>query len=1072
MRPLKLVMSGFGPYGSLIELNLDSLGQEGLFLITGDTGAGKTTIFDGITYALYGKSSGGERDGKMLRSQYAEAGTATFVELTFLCHGKEYSICRNPAYLRPKKRGEGFTQTNAGVRLLLPDGQEVTKETEVTTAIQELLGLDHGQFCSLAMIAQGEFRKVLYASTEERSKILRKLFATGLYQLLQNQVKEAADRQTALTKELYDKITHYGQSFNGLGESLDLKLLKDLAKEPKGRVEQILSCSEKLLQDQELALAGFEEQLDKSAARLDQVKKDLDQWAHYNSCAKALAEAQETLASLRAGLSAAKEQQSEAQQAARELEPLGEEARRLQNKLEEIAPLETVKLEQAGLKSQQQEALKKQQALDSSLEAIKAATSQGEQALKPLEGTNDRLEQAQREVQQAEARLLELYNGGKALSTALDNLGKAKDQQKAAEEAKLAAARNLESQQQLLEEAKNDQILQSQQEKQSAALELQLREVLDSLQQYAEYEDANRELATLQNEAKEAITKAQEAVAHYNQLKISFYKNQAGLLAATLEAGSPCPVCGSTAHPHKAVAIEGAASKEQVEAAENASKAAEQRADIAVTKAGSKLEKVNTLKARLTGRPALEEVQGQQARLLAEQQQLAREIAATAAKAKECPKYEKALEESRQQCQAKELELKKAQDKAMAALGQVGQVQGQLQCTLATSLEAEELLQAARAAYGAQNQQFHLLGTRVYDLQEQLKEKEKLEEALTRNREQQELLNLSRQQLQAELAGLEAQLAAAKRRQQELETKIGPVSKLDLEQALAANRAAKSKLEQALEAAAKAVDQASGDYKSCLGKASTLEGQLQQLATTGTEADLQKEQSLLQADNARLQKAVQEAHAVVLNNRQQQQQLQQVAKKLIREDAKTNSLHNLSVVLTGNSSLTKQKMALETYVQTYYFDRILVRANQRLQDMTAGQYRLVRSLDKDGNAKMGLNLNVFDFYSGCERDVKTLSGGECFMASLALALGLADEVQANSGGIRLETLFVDEGFGSLDGDTLNQAVHTLRALSQQGRLVGIISHVKELEQHIPQKIAVRKEIHSNRLTSTATIILE
>lgn len=659
MRPLNLTMSAFGPYAGQTTVDFSVLGTSGLYLITGDTGAGKTTIFDAITYALYGEASGESRESSMLRSKYAAPETPTFVELTFLNGGKTYTVRRNPEYTRPKTRGTGTTVQKADAELTMPDGRIITKARDVTAAVTDIVGVDREQFARIAMIAQGEFRKLLLAQTDERKAIFRQIFHTGQYQALQNRLKEEAAALDRQCGELEAGLRQAAGSIRcdapeTLPDALD--------------TDALLAALDTLLHADEAALTQAQAEHAETETQREQVLSDLGKAEALEAARGKLAEAESAWTEAQAEMKAAQAALDTATASQPEIQSRRQGITRLEDALRRYEQLDT-------LRAQAEAERKRLAQKRSDLDAARARTDAAAKALETARGK---------------------LSGQPKLAVAAAQAGHAQD----------AAAQRCA---------------------QLAALETQR-------QQCAELETA---LTAAQAEYQKAAEAAQAALAHYGAQNRAYLDAQAGILARTLVPGQPCPVCGATEHPCPAAAPE----------------------------------------------------------------------------------------------------------------------------------------QVPDAAVRARWQWVHALAA------------------------------------------------------------------------------------------------------------------------------------------------------------------------------------------TANGAVPgKEKIMLETYIQTAYFDRILGRANTRLLIMSGGQYELRRCARAgDNRSQTGLELEVIDHYNGTARSVKTLSGGETFAASLSLALGLSDEVQATAGGVQLEAMFVDEGFGSLDSEALQQALAALVGVSGGSRIVGIISHVAELKDRIDRQIIVTKD---------------
>lgn len=909
MRPITLTMSAFGPYAAKTVIELDKLGTNGLYLITGDTGAGKTTIFDAITYALYGEASGNTRDVNMFRSKYAEPSTPTEVELTFEYAQKIYTVKRNPEYDRPKARGEGYTTEKANAELHYPDGRVVTKLKEVNKAIVDIMGIDRSQFTQIAMIAQGDFLKLLLASTEDRKKIFQKIFRTQCYYQLQERLKQ----QTGELAKEYEKIgSSIRQYINGIACHPDDVLMLEVDKAKKGELKntEAVQLVEKLIKQDTAAQQKALERIGELDKQKQKIAAQLAVADNRKTTEEKKEKAKENLARETQRL---KTLETEKNEAAHQPE--------VQKAVEAIAKLEAQLPEYAEMQKKQTERTGLQKALEELAQKIKTE--------------EEAAEKLARNIAEFKAEQASLQNAGAAQAAQKAEKDRLAEQQKDLEALKkeYAAYQKLEADQ---KKAQADYAQKSE----------------DSGRKRAEYE-------------------------HKNKL---YLDAQAGILAETLTEGVPCPVCGSLEHPHPAQKPENAPTKQELEICKAKAEEAEAATQAASSKANNCIGQVDTsretLQARgqkLLGTDAVEEIE----RLCCEKQQQ------TAA----------ALQKAEQQL--KEIEKQLGRKAALDKL--IPQKEGEL-----------EQCKNRRAGYG--NQQ----------------------------------------------AGDGAKLQAAEKRLKELEEKLSYPSEAEANQALQQLHEQKEAWEKAIQETQKAHDECAKNLAALKG---TLEGyqktlqgmekvDVQAVLAAQAEADQQKAASEEQKREIGDRLAV---NGPILEN------LRPQISKMEETEKRLQCVQALSDTANGRLS-GKEKIMLETYIQMTFFDRIIRRANVRLMVMSGGQYELKRRVNAENNrSQAGLELDVIDHYNGSERSVKTLSGGESFKASLALALGLSDEIQSSAGGIRLDTMFVDEGFGSLDEESLEQAVNALVGLTQGNRLVGIISHVSELKNRIDKQIVVTKE---------------
>ena len=909
MRPLKLTMAGFGPYALTQELNFEDLGTSGLYLITGDTGAGKTTIFDAITFALFGEASGGNREPNMLRSKYAKADDPTYVELTFHYDGKVYTIRRNPEYTRAKTRGEGTTKQAAEALLTYPDGRQVDKLKEVDKAVQEIIKLTREQFSQVSMISQGEFRKLLQADTKERQKIFRDLFDTGLYVTLQTQLKDEASR---LNGRLGSAKLSIQQYIGGILCDEDALLALDVRKAKDGGMltADVVELLDKLLLEDQDTQRALELQATNIDKQVEQVTAQLTQAETYQAAKNTLAENEKREKAKVTELEQAQAALSTAQATAPEQE-------RLSRKIAEIELL---------LPSYDE------------LDAKTAELSKKTRSL-ALE------EEAKNHALKQKADLSDEIAAAKSEYKALENIG--------AEKEKLSAKR-----QSLVDHrAKFDTLI--------ADIDALNQLRLDLKQKQETYLKADAESSRLSRE--------------YDAKNKAFLNEQAGIIAGTLVDGMACPVCGSAVHPKLATLSEHAPTEADVKSAKKAYDKAQRETEKASGAASTQKGKVSTL-----------------------EEAICKEITAllpdtTADMAKD------AAEEQKKLLTAQILELD----------------------SLITEADKKERRKKD-------------LDTRIPKKEEALSA---VETKLVDAKEQIAALRTSVSELQKQIASVKNKLSFADKATAKAEKDALEGNRSDLKKQLADAENGFSECKEELAALRATIEQ--------LRKQLAAGGEANIDELNGTKQTLAQQKKVL----AEKQKTV---HTRITTNQTAQANISGKAAEMAQLEARYGWVKALSD--TANGNLTgKDKIMLETYIQKTYFDRILERANLRLRKMSGGQYDLKRrEIAGNKQSQSGLELDIFDHINTTERSVNTLSGGEAFLASLALALGLSDEVQMSS-GIRLDTLFVDEGFGSLDSEALSKAYHTLAGLTEGNRLVGIISHVTELKERIDRQIVVTKD---------------
>ncbi len=910
MRPLKLVLSAFGPYAGRTELDLSQLGTGGLYLITGDTGAGKTTLFDAIAFALYGQASGDAREPSMLRSKYAAPDTPTQVELLFAYGGAQYYVKRNPEYPRPKARGEGVTMERANAELHTPDGRVITKQAEVNRAIVELLGVERGQFTQIAMIAQGEFRKLLLAPTEERKRIFQTLFHTQPYQRLQGRLKEEVAQLRGDYEAAWASIDQYLSGLRCPPDS-PLALQVEQAQARQLPLDEVAGLVQALIQDDLADQDGCRQ------AR-QQVEQELERLNALLTQAQERARTQRSLQQAQAALQSCLPQLAQAERA-------------LSAQRDSQAQGETVAAAIAAIQAE----LPRYGELDEDRDALSALTQAVDRQRSQLQAMAEELAAGQAELDRLLAEQAALATG---------------EEQQARLEGALAAARR----------EKTD---------------------LDGLGRELDgVERLGRELEAVQGEYLVLAQAAQAAQQAYDGLHRAYLDEQAGILAETLLPGVPCPVCGAPDHPAPARKSTQAPTKEQLDQARQRAEQAGQQAAQASALAGVK-------------RGALEERQAALARM------------------------------------------------AEALLPGV-QAQGLSQVIAARRAELTAALERMEG------------------------ELARVRTALARRAELDGLIpwrRVRQAELEQTCARLDRELAAQAAQAEVLEGRIQALAgTLRYDSGQAARQAA-AELARQTQEGKRALDERQEAFDRIQSQVTALRAQISQAqALLDGQPEPQQEawqaaKEELLAQRGKLARREQEVHTRLATNQNALEGLRARAASLAGIQGRWGWVKALSD--TANGALAnQQKIALETYVQASYFDRVIQRANTRLMVMSGGQYELARRREGDDHrSQSGLELDVIDHYNGTTRSVKTLSGGETFQASLSLALGLSDEIQASAGGIRLESMFVDEGFGSLDEESLQQAMRALSGLAQSNRLVGIISHVAELKEKIDRQIVVHKQ---------------
>ena len=1017
MKPLLLTLSAFGPYAGECTVDFTRFGGGGLFLITGDTGAGKTTLFDGITYALYGEASGEIRGGDGLRSDFASPETETFVTLEFEHRGKRYTVTRRPEYTRPKRRGEGSTRQPASAELWLPDGSTVSRLMEVTARITEILRLNYKQFKQLCMLAQGEFRRLLLAGSDERTEILRRLFDTGLYRMVQQELADAARAASEHREALRlraaeacrrvipeDKTDFLPAGEEALGRLPETAEALEEQNERDGqRLQELTARGQEADRRREQAAVDLEgaRVREEKKRRLEQVGEELRLLAQREPELREQArrlERAEKASQLEAELALLGQARTQEEAVRREASQLEESLPALRRSEEEAARRERAAREEGG----QRETLRSRRA---ELEALLPRYERREQ----LEHRRQEAQTSQQEREQMCART-------------------AKE-----EEAARAALAETEALCASLEGAETDRAAAAEQEQALERKRRELRDLLDTAtrtaKQEAEYASAREALASLLEDyrGKKAVFDRRETL---------FYRAQAGLLAARLQEGAPCPVCGSLEHPCPAPVPEEAPTREELDAL----KAQRDEAEARCTKAGAETEGLRAAAAQLRleqeNRAAALKITGgpeEWTELAHRWEDRAGELAAARRRQEErCTQLREAsarreeLRARSEQARQRAAEAQKEQASAQAALEALTEALAGEQAALPAELpslsaareeirrlqERENVLYREEEASRQALQEARLRRERAEEREKTVRQREKDSEEERQTREE----HLLRE---ARLRGFadEAKLTAAR---------------LSLQERQAEERRLR--------------EETSGEN---IGR----DEAEQRLATVQAEAATLREQEA--GVRSRLEQ-----------NRTLAEELRTLLPLLEEADRELEAARELADAANGRLA-GRKKIAFEAYVQAAYFDEILWAANLRLRRMTGGRYELIRNDFQTSLNDRGLELGVVDHYTGKPRSAKTLSGGESFKASLALALGLSDVVQRRSGGVSVDTLFVDEGFGSLDSESLSAAVGTLLSLAGNNRLVGVISHVDELKAGIDRRIVVHKTSRGSTVTVEA-----
>lgn len=929
MKPLKLTMSAFGSYAGKNVIDFTGQ-QQGIFLITGDTGAGKTTIFDAITYALYNQTSGGERNGNMMRSQYAQPETETYVELEFLYRGQTYRVRRNPDYKITKTLKNGKIREQKvphSVELTMPDGTVFPEKKNATDAkIIEILGLTADQFSQIVMIAQGDFLKLLYTKSDERKMIFSKLFRTDIYWKIQENLRRKSMEMDERIQENDRAFEQEKSRIIPLPESEELPLDE--------LVERLRERLKDALKEQNLRRANVEE-LNKKITKYEEINKLFVSLEKIRQTGKELearqAESKERRQQIENALKADKvlvaEQQNLRQQQAVEqsVQAIAKMEETLTNNQEMFETLKTQLQEvEAEQKREAADIQKKMLALEQSFPSYEA------------------LQNARSEEQQAKK--------------VWEDLGKTSEESFHKKEAGIAALKEQQKQQ----------------------------------EQVVEQTKKNWEQTSLG---------ASESAKHYEHMYEAFLKEQAGILAENLSAGCPCPVCGSTVHPDPAKLSDHAVTELEVEQAKKTRAAAEEKRDLAY----AAFEAEKTEKQKLAQAVEKEEADFVLAQTIAKQQ--------------------------RKEAEQNYVSLQKIAEQIREKL------------VYPSFAEAKKQYAAMQKALAAAEQEIERKRQKVSELAEAMN-------------------TLKGQKLAEEENQKTAKKLAAKTEKEyaKLLEKSGFVSEETYHLAILPERS-RSKLEREEK-----------EYESQCLRQQSEQKLLEKQVSGKTYTDTTELNEQLKAEKQALkeaEKTYMELHTAYENDRSVLQNCAVYLEKGKNLESEDQVIKSLSKTANGRLS-GSAKIDFETYIQRQYFKQIIHEANKRL--LTMSNHQFILKLKEEANTgrktNEGLDLSVYSLVTDSERDVKTLSGGESFLAALAMALGLSDIVERSAGAIHPDMMFIDEGFGSLDAQSRQQAIEVLAELAGDSRMVGIISHVTELKEQIDRKLVVSRTDKGSRAVWT------
>ena len=869
MRPVELIMTAFGPYADTERVDFRAFGEQCLFLVTGDTGAGKTSIFDAISFALYGEPSGRTREARGFRSDFAPRNVEPCVTLRFTHEGRAYTVRRTVSCAMPKRDGSGETLRPGKAEMECEDGRNWSGSREVTQAVTEITGLNVDQYAQVVMIAQGEFQKILLAKSEDRRRLLSRLFGTEIYQEIQQQLKALNSEAQAEVREACREYESACGRIRAEGEALER--LKALAESPEN-AQALAEALGGLLQSDERAHVALVGEIQRARSAENALHEALARAEKQNEGVRRLRDVRRTL-------------------------------ERLDAQTQEMAQ-------------------------------VKAALDAADRAER-LRAADEGWKRAREERERAEGAL------------------------KGAREAEMECAKRHAASVEAVQAVAEYPVRRE-------ALEQRANRLEALLPQFRTAHKALEAAAAAAREAASAIEIHRQCAAQAAQLQEMYLLDQAGILADGLKPGMPCPVCGAMEHPCPAAHIADAPDKAQVDAAAKAQERAAREADAAAQTSGRAQERAQAQLQALREADATVNADNLTERGIACRRELDESRAAAA--------------QLRKQWEAADAALRKAEREQGAAAARLEAAARDVQ------LRGEQEARARSAFLDG-------LGDSGFDSEAAYRA------ALRPEGE--------RQRLRGALTGWQGDRQAAQ----------------------------------------------------------TLLRDLEEMWSGREEADTRLLDAQLRAQTDALRAMDAREHALMnrcAQNRDALEALQKNLQRLERARVRFGEANGLYLTATGQLP-GANKLPLENYILQYYYSRVIAAANRRLERMSDGRYYLRSKTESVGNAKSGLGLTVMDFNTNREREVSSLSGGESFIASLSLALGFADVVQAESGAARVEAVFIDEGFGSLDEETLHRALDALEDLSGGRRLVGVISHVAELKDYIEPRIIVDKTARGSRV---------
>lgn len=1055
MKPIKLIISAFGPYADTMpEIDFEQFADKGLFLISGDTGAGKTTIFDAIFFALYGETSGSYRDKKNLRSEYAKDTAESYVDFYFSHQGKNYHVKRKPTYVRKKQRGSGWITENESAEFYEEGMSPIEGVTNVNNAIHELLRINDKQFKQIAMIAQGEFWNLLNAKTEQRTEILRTIFLTDGYKRIEGKLKERMDDSYKSKMKYEHSVMQY---FCDVSVDENDEISEELT-ELQGRVqrsgsvcnlEELLDILERVLENDQSKFQKENVLLEKEDRKLKKLNEELAKAHTNNEFIVRLDKLEKERSSL-----------AEREQEIQELEAL---LTKQKNALRNVFPAYEKWQDKTGELEKTRNTITSTNEI---LELEQEAAEKAEQALKEANEKSGTAETLQKKADKITSEE-EKYQLRDQLIEELENLCKMKRAISSEEEELIHSEEELKERIEKLRKIttelrdKPEELISA--ERNGEKLR-DLSDVLGSLmnEHIPAWKEMKKDLVKKQQALEKAWDAYKEASERREEAEEILENCRAGILAKNLEEGMKCPVCGAVHHPQLAQLPQTSITEETFKEYQQKEQKKYEEKSNAFAAAEAANSALQQMEARLEEdvRDCLEnDILGIEAFGMKLEEMipfLEKARTDVIQKIKDNTKLQNALRKDRDALSRAQQELEKAQGEESEEL--------KIKKEKLTQKTQENTAQIAEKSATKAT----LNDLEFFDWDTAKAERENARKAAKEIREAIEHAAEEKHAAEQRVAGTKSSLntlAAALKSQEESEKKL----KAELDQKLGEQQfsSVEDMLQyKATEAEIADSDQIINDYRQKVGTNRTQLEQAKEDAQGKTMIDVEK----LQADCDEQETVVKEmrenVHRIdsrIKSNSEKRDNI--IGQKSNLENVRKENdicrrLYNLVTGQTGNG-----KISLEQYIQAAGFDGIIKAANRRLLPMSDGQYELYRQETSVGKrSNTFLDLEVLDNYTGHRRPVGNLSGGESFKASLSLALGLSDTVSSNLGGIQMEALFVDEGFGTLDRKSIENAMDILINLSGSNKLVGIISHREELMDSIPQQIKIKKTKDGSKIT--------